>query len=306
MATITKVCVGESLVGDGNEVAHIDLIIGPRGSAAETAFCNALTNNKDGFTTLARRGRAEPAGQAEHRAVQQGDDQGRQAGRADVRPRPARRRARRSRTASPTASSRRTRPTTSSSASASSSTGKRRTTRRSTTTTIAPPRRRSRAPCAGEPNACRSRCTSASRSSTRSLPPEPRLFARSSSGPGDDSGIRGCQRAVVQRGGKQRPGRARIGGRAEVVCVAHSARRVDLAFACPARDRADTPKIRPLTRAHARQRHDDDAVRPKQRIVVEFGRALECIAAKVQRQNNPWLIPQRSHQPRPTLRTRCR
>ena len=28
MATITKVCVGESLIGDGNEVAHIDLIIG--------------------------------------------------------------------------------------------------------------------------------------------------------------------------------------------------------------------------------------------------------------------------------------
>jgi 5,6,7,8-tetrahydromethanopterin hydro-lyase len=52
MATITKVCVGESLVGDGNEVAHVDLILGPRGSAAETAFCNALTNNKDGFTTL--------------------------------------------------------------------------------------------------------------------------------------------------------------------------------------------------------------------------------------------------------------
>ena len=52
MASITKVCVGESLVGDGNEVAHIDLIMGPRGSAAETAFCNALTNNKDGFTTL--------------------------------------------------------------------------------------------------------------------------------------------------------------------------------------------------------------------------------------------------------------
>jgi 5,6,7,8-tetrahydromethanopterin hydro-lyase len=52
MATITKVGVGESLVGDGNEVAHIDLLIGPRGSAAETAFCHALTNNKDGFTTL--------------------------------------------------------------------------------------------------------------------------------------------------------------------------------------------------------------------------------------------------------------
>jgi 5,6,7,8-tetrahydromethanopterin hydro-lyase len=52
MAKINKVLVGEALVGDGNEIAHIDLIIGPRGSAAETAFCNALTNNKDGFTAL--------------------------------------------------------------------------------------------------------------------------------------------------------------------------------------------------------------------------------------------------------------
>ena len=52
MAKINKVLVGESLVGDGNEVAHIDLIMGPRGSAAETAFCSALTNNKDGFTSL--------------------------------------------------------------------------------------------------------------------------------------------------------------------------------------------------------------------------------------------------------------
>src|SRR5271167_2282261 len=52
MAKINRVLIGESLVGDGNEVAHVDLLIGPRGSAAETAFCNALTNNKDGFTTL--------------------------------------------------------------------------------------------------------------------------------------------------------------------------------------------------------------------------------------------------------------
>ncbi len=52
MAKITKVGVGESLIGDGNEVAHIDLIIGPRGSSAESAFTHALTNNKDGFTTL--------------------------------------------------------------------------------------------------------------------------------------------------------------------------------------------------------------------------------------------------------------
>src|SRR3989337_4441934 len=52
MATNNKVMIGESLVGDGNEVAHLDFILGPRGSPAETAFCNALTNNKDGFTTL--------------------------------------------------------------------------------------------------------------------------------------------------------------------------------------------------------------------------------------------------------------
>ena len=52
MAKITKMLIGESLVGDGNEVAHIDLIIGPRGTPAETAFANSLTNNKDGFTAL--------------------------------------------------------------------------------------------------------------------------------------------------------------------------------------------------------------------------------------------------------------
>ncbi len=44
MAKIDKVLVGEALVGDGNEVAHIDLIIGPRGSAAEDCFCQTLTN----------------------------------------------------------------------------------------------------------------------------------------------------------------------------------------------------------------------------------------------------------------------
>jgi 5,6,7,8-tetrahydromethanopterin hydro-lyase len=52
MAKITNVRVGESLVGDGNEVAHIDLVMGPRGSAAESAFLNSLSNNKDGFTSL--------------------------------------------------------------------------------------------------------------------------------------------------------------------------------------------------------------------------------------------------------------
>ncbi len=52
MAVVDRVLVGESLVGEGNEVAHIDLIMGPRGSAVEAAFCNSITNNKDGFSSL--------------------------------------------------------------------------------------------------------------------------------------------------------------------------------------------------------------------------------------------------------------
>lgn len=52
MAKITKVCVGESLVGEGNEVAHIDLILGPRGSAAETTFCHTLTSQREGVNGL--------------------------------------------------------------------------------------------------------------------------------------------------------------------------------------------------------------------------------------------------------------
>jgi 5,6,7,8-tetrahydromethanopterin hydro-lyase len=44
--------LGESLGGDGNEVAHIDLMIGSKSGPAGNAFANALANNKDGFTTL--------------------------------------------------------------------------------------------------------------------------------------------------------------------------------------------------------------------------------------------------------------
>ena len=44
--------LGESLVGDGNEVAHIDLIIGSKTGPAGTAFCNALANNKEGHNAL--------------------------------------------------------------------------------------------------------------------------------------------------------------------------------------------------------------------------------------------------------------
>jgi 5,6,7,8-tetrahydromethanopterin hydro-lyase len=52
MPKVTKVCVGEALVGDGDEVAHIDLIIGPRGSPAEAAFCRALVSQREGVNGL--------------------------------------------------------------------------------------------------------------------------------------------------------------------------------------------------------------------------------------------------------------
>src|SRR5499425_3117758 len=44
--------IGESLVGDGNEIAHVDLIIGSKSGPAGAAFTHALSNNKDGFSTL--------------------------------------------------------------------------------------------------------------------------------------------------------------------------------------------------------------------------------------------------------------
>ena len=44
--------VGESLVGEGDEVAHIDLLIGRKDGPVGEAFANALVNQKDGFTSL--------------------------------------------------------------------------------------------------------------------------------------------------------------------------------------------------------------------------------------------------------------
>jgi 5,6,7,8-tetrahydromethanopterin hydro-lyase len=44
--------IGESLVGEGNEVAHIDLIIGSKTGPTGQAFTQALSRNTDGFTTL--------------------------------------------------------------------------------------------------------------------------------------------------------------------------------------------------------------------------------------------------------------
>jgi 5,6,7,8-tetrahydromethanopterin hydro-lyase len=61
MAVIDRVLIGEALVieerpdGTGldlKNVAHIDLIMGPRGSVAEEAFCRTLTDQKEGVNGL--------------------------------------------------------------------------------------------------------------------------------------------------------------------------------------------------------------------------------------------------------------
>jgi 5,6,7,8-tetrahydromethanopterin hydro-lyase len=44
--------IGEGLVGDGNEIAHIDLLIGDKAGPVGTAFANALANQSAGHTSL--------------------------------------------------------------------------------------------------------------------------------------------------------------------------------------------------------------------------------------------------------------
>ncbi len=44
--------VGEALVGDGNEIAHIDLMIGSKSGPVGAAFANALANQSAGHTNL--------------------------------------------------------------------------------------------------------------------------------------------------------------------------------------------------------------------------------------------------------------
>jgi 5,6,7,8-tetrahydromethanopterin hydro-lyase len=47
-----KTLVGEALVGEGPEIAHIDLVIGAKGSAVEQAFVTSLASPRQGHTPL--------------------------------------------------------------------------------------------------------------------------------------------------------------------------------------------------------------------------------------------------------------
>ncbi|HKA06488.1 MAG TPA: formaldehyde-activating enzyme [Gemmataceae bacterium] len=44
--------IGEALVGDGNEVSHIDLLIGDKAGPVGVAFANALANQSAGHSSL--------------------------------------------------------------------------------------------------------------------------------------------------------------------------------------------------------------------------------------------------------------
>ena len=44
--------IGEALVGEGNEIAHIDLLIGSKDGPVGTAFANALANQSSGHSNL--------------------------------------------------------------------------------------------------------------------------------------------------------------------------------------------------------------------------------------------------------------
>lgn len=44
--------IGEALVGEGNEIAHIDLIIGSKDGPAGIAFANALARQSEGHSNL--------------------------------------------------------------------------------------------------------------------------------------------------------------------------------------------------------------------------------------------------------------
>ena len=44
--------IGEALDGDGNEIAHIDLMIGSKSGPVGTAFANALSTQSEGHTNL--------------------------------------------------------------------------------------------------------------------------------------------------------------------------------------------------------------------------------------------------------------
>ena len=125
---------GEALTGEGNELAHIDLLIGSKSGPVGAAFASAFTNEKEGHTNLLAvvtpNLPAKPDTVISNKVTIKGEKQAVQLF-GQRRPRsPAR-----SSIPCPRVSSRRTRSMICASSSACSSTGRQPTTKRSTTTT---------------------------------------------------------------------------------------------------------------------------------------------------------------------------
>ena len=52
MASNIILNIGEALVGEGNEIAHIDLMIGSKTGPVGAAFAHALSTQSEGHTNL--------------------------------------------------------------------------------------------------------------------------------------------------------------------------------------------------------------------------------------------------------------
>lgn len=52
LQTKNMVKITQSLIGEGPEIAHIDLVIGPKGGAVESAFMTSLATPSQGHTPL--------------------------------------------------------------------------------------------------------------------------------------------------------------------------------------------------------------------------------------------------------------
>jgi hypothetical protein len=102
---------------------------------------------------------------------------------------------------------------------------------------------------------------------------------------GDLHEIAGRYLSVVQRGGHERTGRAYVAQRLKIVATAHPSRSVDTPPICPPGNIGDTLEIGAFRRADARERHDDDALRPETRIIEQRAGPQKNLAAEIEREH---------------------
>ena len=99
---------------------------------------------------------------------------------------------------------------------------------------------------------------------------------------GDLNEIAGRYRSSMQRRGDERAGGTGLSQGLEIGEMAHASRRVDAARAGSSNDRGNPLQVRSLARADARERHDDDTLRPKGSVIEQRLRAHEAVAAEIE------------------------